>query len=156
MAALASRFIRPVAPVLAVIAVAVAGLAPAPARASDDLGRILAGAAGIAILYGILQSERRSRAHAAPAPAHKHRGHAVPHRRPAVLPARCAVELRGRGQRSDMLYRARCMAQAGVDLRRLPQRCAVAVRGQHRERTAYSGACLARAGWQAEPVGRRR
>lgn len=159
---------KPLASLLPALAVAVAALVPQPVRAGDDLARILAGAAGIAILYGILQSDRRDRAHAAPPvqPLHPPHHQLPPQHRPAVLPARCAVTSggqgweQGRGQGwgrdrgGDTLYLAPCLAREGVDLRQLPQRCAVELRGPGRARSAYSANCLARAGWREEHAGR--
>lgn len=124
-------------------------LAPAPARADADLKRFLAGAAGLAILYGVLDSKRRSQDAAPPArhwqPEARHgRGHPPPHRRPLALPARCAVEVagRGRGQARNVLYGERCLQRAGIDVSRLARQCRVTLRTDRGTRAVYDGACL--------------
>lgn len=150
--------IRRLLPVVLALGVAGAGLAPTPARADPDLARFLAGAAGVAILYGLLQQSRREQAQAAPAQPSWGRppqGQRPALHRPVALPARCAVDVGGRG-RAHRLYGAQCLARAGIALNRLPQRCAVDIRGRQGSRTAYSGACLDRAGYREAQAPRRR
>lgn len=161
---------------VAAAALALGGLAPAPARADADLQRFLAAAAGLVILYGVLDAGRKAQAappqvhkppqhvhrppqhvhrppqhvhrppqhvhrppqHVHRPPQHVHR----PHPAPVALPARCAVEVRGRGQPVRNLYGERCLQQAGIDLRRLPRQCLVTLRSNQGTRLAYDGACL--------------
>lgn len=73
-------------------------------------------------------------------------------RRETVLPARCAVELRGYSQR-ETVYPARCLRQSGID-RRLPQHCEVVLRGRGHGRIAYEQNCLLQSGFREQ--GRRR
>jgi hypothetical protein len=147
---------------VAAAALALGSLAPAPARADADLQRFLAAAAGLVILYGVLDAGRRTQAAPPPVvhtpphhghrpPQHVHRpphGHPPyrgrPHPAPApiALPSRCAVEVRGRGQPVRNLYGERCLQQAGIDLRRLPRQCLVTLRSDRGTRLAYDGACL--------------
>lgn len=124
-------------------------LAPAPARADADLQRFLAGAAGLVILYGILDANRRANAASPPArhwqPDPRHgRGQPAPHRRPLALPAQCAIEVaaRGRGQPRNVLYTERCLQRQGVNTARLPQQCRVTLRTDRGTRAVYDGACL--------------
>ena len=82
---------------------------------------------------------------------HSRRGSWQPqHHRATVLPAYCAVELRGHRQ-NEVVYPARCLRDAGIR-GRLPQRCEVSLRG--RGRTAYEERCLLQSGFREQ--GRRR
>lgn len=135
------RFARRSTALVAAAALAVAGLAPAPARADDDLKRFLAGAAGLVILYSVLQAGRGAGA----APDRHVRPHPYPPRqRPIALPARCAVEVvsRGRGRHPDTLYGARCLERSGFDTRTLPRQCRVTLRSDGGSRAAFDGQCL--------------
>lgn len=139
--------------VAAAIALAGVTAGAAPARADDDLARFLAGAAGLVALYAILDNNRRTAA----APPQRGSGWQQQHRRPVVLPARCAVEVRTRGQGRQTFYGERCLREAGISTRSLPNRCEVTLRARQGQRTAYSEACLLRAGYRVQgDRGRRR
>ncbi len=138
---------RRLAGLSAAAAVGLAGITAgaSPARADEDLTRFLAGAAGLVAIYAILDSNRRAQ----PAPPQRGRGWQQQQHRPsAVLPARCAVEVRTRGQGRQVFYGERCLRQAGINTRRLPNRCEVTLRARQGQRSAFSEACLVRAGYR--------
>jgi hypothetical protein len=130
----------------AAVALAVITASATPARADDDLRRFLAGAAGLVVLYAILDNNRRAQA----APPHRGGWNPPRHGRAAVLPARCAVDVRVRGGGSQTFYGERCLRQAGLNTRQLPARCEVTLRNRQGQRTAFSEACLVRAGYRVQ------
>lgn len=145
----------------AVTALAVMTVAAVPARAgqdSDDLAKALAAVAAIAIIGTALNNHDDDRK-APGRVVHPYKPIHQPgfgKRRAIVLPAQCAVQLRGYRQ-SETVYPARCLRRAGVD-RRLPERCEVTLQGRGRGhgygRTAYEENCLLNSGFQRQ--GRRR
>ncbi len=113
-------------------AVALAGVTAtsAPARASDDLVRFLAGATALAIIVAAVDDRRRAR----------HVGH-------RVLPGACLETARVSG-RSVQMYNARCLQSAGYH--RLPGQCQVSLRTRHGQRAGYVADCMRRNGYRAE------
>lgn len=142
---------RMVIAAIATAALTGASLTPAPVRASDDLGRFIAGAAALFILGAAIsqanQPPAQPPAHARPQP---HRPHppARPHRphQPVAIPARCAVTATIRG-RSEPFYRERCIRNAGITVP-LPRRCAATIQGAQGTRILYSASCLREAGFR--------
>jgi hypothetical protein len=151
----------------AATALALMTAAAVPARAGqngDDFAKAIAALAAIAIIGTAINSRDDDRApprHVYQPPRQKHI-YSPPQRerRATVLPAQCAVQLRGHRQ-SEVVYPERCLRRAGVD-RRLPQRCEVSLSGHRRGsergrghgRTAYEQNCLLNAGFREQ--GRRR
>lgn len=148
--------LRRLAGLVPALAMALAGMTaiPAPARADDELARLLAGAAGIVILYSLLDRAQRDR----PVTSHP-----VPHCtgycppphivRPPVprLPAHCAIQITDRQHGRNVYYGRRCLRQAGVDIRHLPPRCEAELRTRNVRRTLYRADCLGRAGFRTHP-----
>ncbi len=112
---------------IAATALAVSALvvAPSPARASDDLLRLLLGATAVAI---IVHSATRSSG-------------SSPQQQTKGLPPHCRETLGIHG-RHVAVYNARCLHQAG--LRNLPQRCHEVVRTNRGQRGVYRAQCLER------------
>lgn len=111
-----------------------------PARADDDLFKVLAAATFIAILYTAAQAPRDRRG-----PPRTCMGHSC--YRPMPLPARCEVEIRDRQHGRQLYYGQRCLHRAGIDTRRLPWWCEATLRTQNATRVLYRADCLAREGF---------
>ncbi len=141
----------------AATAMALLTAAAVPARAgqdSDDFAKAIAALAAIAIIGTAINkkdNDRRPPAHVVNPPKH---GHYSPPRnqRASILPAQCAVQIRGRRQ-SETVYPENCLRRAGID-RRLPQHCEVTIQGRGHGRTAYEENCLLNSGFREQ--GRRR
>lgn len=143
----ARRFIATLAALALMTAAAI------PARAdtrSDDLAKALAAIAAVAIIGSALNDNNDRR----PTAVHQPRYREVPQRahRATVLPARCAVEVRGR-RHSSVAYPERCLRRAGID-QRLPRQCEVVIQGRGRDRTAYDQNCLLNSGFRTQGRGR--
>lgn len=143
-------------------ALALMTAAAVPARAdrqSDDFAKAAAAIAAIAIIGSTLNNNDDHRAkapHRAQTPIrHREpeRRYSEPqrHRREAVLPRECAIEVRGR-RHSSIAYGEHCLRRSGLD-RRLPRQCEISV-GRGRGRTAYDENCLLNSGFRTQ--GRRR
>jgi hypothetical protein len=150
---------------VAAAALTLAGMtvAATPARAgNDELAKILLGATAIYIIGSAIENSNengRSRASRGSGSYYGgydydrdygHRGRR--HARAPEVPAACAIDVRGR--HSDTVYGARCLRRSGFNYH-IPARCEVQVRGDHGRRTAYSGECLVRAGFELEHTRRR-
>ncbi len=130
---------------LSALALALAGMtaAAAPARANDDVAKLLFGAAtlfiiGKAISDANAQQNRPPVAQGHGRPYSPGYGQGGQHRpRPAVLPARCEIRI-GRGQ---SYYGERCLQREGYN-GRLPQQCATQIRTDRGTRIAYEATCL--------------
>ena len=117
-----------------------------PARADDDLLKVLAAATAIAILYSATRSHRDDRG---PRKCMGQRCY-----RPAPLPVRCQVEIRDRHHGRQLYYGQRCLHRAGIDTRRLPWWCEATLRTQNATRVLYRADCLAREGFGPRGKGR--
>lgn len=147
-----SATVRPFVSLVAAVAMAAAGIGgtATPARADDELARLLAGAAGIVILYALLDQGRRDRPVASP-PAPGCRGncpprYGKPHHPP--LPARCAIQITDRQHGRNVYYGRQCLRQSGFAVRHLPQRCEAQLRARNVTRVLYRADCLAHAGFR--------
>lgn len=149
------RFTATVAAAATALALMTAAAVPARAgQNGDDLAKALAAVAAIAIIGSAIND--RNDNHRRPARVvEPPRRDVYDHhrdRRATVLPAQCAVQVRGY-RISETVYPERCLRRAGVD-RRLPERCEVSLQGRGRDRTAYEENCLLNAGFRNQ--GRRR
>jgi len=158
MAFLKSAAVRRFTATLAATATALALMTAAavPARADsrgDDFGKALAAVAAISIAGSGLNTNTYNNRRAIE--THQPRYREVPqrHHRATVLPARCAVEVRGR-RHSSIAYIERCLRRAGID-QRLPRRCEIAIQSRGRDRAAYDQNCLLNSGFRTQGRGRR-
>jgi len=127
--------------------------AAVPARADsrgDDFAKALAAVAAIAVVGTELNNNNSGRATV----VHQPRYREAPrrHHNATVLPAQCAVEVRGR-RHNSIAYTERCLRRAGID-RRLPRQCEVAIHMRGRDRSAYDQNCLLNAGFRTQGRGR--
>ncbi|TCM87567.1 hypothetical protein [Rhodovulum steppense] len=137
------------APLLAA-AVALTPIAAAPARAADDLARILLGAAAVYVIVDKLESNRRAVNRVEKSQAagwQSPRGY----NRHQVIPASCVRTINTR-RGPERVVTERCLRNEGI--RRLPDRCEISVRGNRGSVDAYRLSCLQNAGYRVE--GRRR
>ena len=158
---------------VAAAALTLAGMtvAAAPARAgNDDLAKILLGATAIYIIGSAIENNNKNgRSQASRGYSDNNHGNSYGnnhgnsydnsygqngrrHARAPEVPASCAIDTRGRNR--DTFYGARCLQRSGFNYR-IPARCEVQVRGDHGRRTAYSGECMVRAGFELESTRRR-
>jgi hypothetical protein len=142
----ARRFIATVAAAATALALMTAAAVPARAGDRDDFAKAIAALAAIAIIGVAINSrdDYRNPRHSYNPPRGNDRA--------TVLPAQCAVQLRGHRQ-NEVVYPARCLRQAGIE-RRLPQRCEVNLQGRGQGRTAFERNCLLQSGFREQ--GRRR
>jgi hypothetical protein len=161
----ARRFTATLAATATAFALMTAAAVPARAdRQSDDFAKAAAAIAAIAIIGSAVNDKGGQRAkaphhpqpqarHPAPEPRYSEpqRRYSEPqgHRRDAVLPAQCAIEVRDR-RHTSIAYGENCLRRAGVD-QRLPRQCEISV---GRGRTAFDQNCLLNAGFRTQ--GRRR
>ena len=122
-------------------------LTPGPAHAADgeDLAKLLAGIAAIAIISRALNDNDNDR----PRAGHHGGGHSagIPQNR-RVLPYRCFRRVDTRNGRMGV-FGKRCLNNHYRYADRLPERCAVRVRIGDRPRPAYRARCLRNAGFAA-------
>lgn len=121
-------------------ALALSPMAATPARANDDLGKILAGVALLAIIGSAVSNSQASSP--PPAPAHPPRGHAA--KRP--LPQECRHDVRDRG-RTITVYGKQCLQRNVRGRVRLPDICEREMSVFGRDRDVYTAHCLRRHGW---------
>lgn len=148
----ARRFTATLAATATALALMTAAAVPARADSrGNDFAKALAAVAAIAIVGSALKNNNNSRA----TEVHQPRYREVPqrHHRATVLPARCAVEVRGR-RHSSIAYIERCLRRAGID-QRLPRRCEIAIQIRGRDRAAYDQNCLLNSGFRTQGRGRR-
>ncbi|SES28034.1 hypothetical protein SAMN04490244_10932 [Tranquillimonas rosea] len=165
---------RRMIPLILGAALALTPAASLPARAApNDLGRIIAGVAALAIVGKLIHDNRAEAKEAEPEDdrhdrwTDRDRGDDLRHRDGAgrggkggrgarrSLPAACLRDVPGRAGR---WAGAACLERAGVPTARLPQRCAARIHAHGRERPVFAPRCLARAGYRFDRVaaGRRR
>ncbi|MDN5787345.1 hypothetical protein [Pseudorhodobacter sp.] len=141
------RFIGTVA--AAAMTLALMTVAAVPARAngrSDDFAKAAAAVAAIVIIGSALNDRHGSRRQDATPPRYQPDYPRRPHHsRLSPLPARCAVEVRGR-RHNSVAYPENCLRRNGVD-RHLPRRCEVAISGRRGNRSAYEQNCLLNSGF---------
>lgn len=130
-------------------------MAPAPARANEDVAKILAGIVALYITSEALKD--RNKAHATPVPPRKkyvdprrptHREphpHGHRHAKPKIAPEQCLRnQWTHRGHRQ--VYGARCMARrANAEP---PRSCMRHAHTNDGPRRFYTKRCLRRNGWQ--------
>ncbi|HDR28505.1 hypothetical protein [Rhodovulum sp.] len=142
------------APLLAA-AVALTPIAAAPARAADDLAKILLGAAAVYVIVDKLESNRRAVNRVEKNRVEKNgaAGWQSPrgYNRYRAIPASCVRTINTR-RGSERVVTERCLRNEGI--RRLPERCEIPVRGNRGNVDAYRLSCLQDAGYRVE--GRRR
>jgi hypothetical protein len=133
--------LRTITSAVAAAALAVSGLAASatPARANDDLVRLLAGATAIVIIAHALRDRDDRRTH-----RHVQRYQPLP---PVALPRHCAIEIRSRDHGRRTYFGADCLRDAGIRTWRLPDRCEATLRTNRGSRTVYDADCLRRAGY---------
>ena len=126
--------------------IAFTSLAPSPAQAADheDLAKLLAGIAAIAIISRAIRDDDRSETRTQ-TQRHRHAG-IPPNRR--VLPFECFRRVDTRHGRIGV-FGKRCLNNNYRFADRLPERCAVRVRVGDRLRPAYRAQCLRNAGFTA-------
>lgn len=138
----------------AAIAVTAVTASAAPARAStDDLLKLLAGAAAVGIIAtGLERSSRakpRDHGRIDPAPRNRGKGHGTRgrHRSTTAIPQHCQLRTRG-NRHGDSYYAARCLRAAGLTSRTLPRQCETRMRSRNGHVQVYSGRCLRNAGFR--------
>ena len=126
--------------------IALTSLAPTSAQANDheDLAKLLAGIAAIAIISRAVRDDDRSRTRTH-TQTHRHAG-IPPNRR--VLPFECFRRVDTRNGRIGV-FGKRCLNNNYRFADRLPQRCLVHVPIRDRFRPAYRAQCLRNAGFTA-------
>lgn len=144
---------RRFATTLAAAATALAAMTAAavPARAgSDDIAKILAGVAAIAIIGTAINNNKAKAApppqpHPYPYPQPGH-GQGRPHQAP-LLPSVCTITISGYGVPTTSLYSERCLVQQSFQ-HRLPKSCASPVQFGDRKDRLYRADCLVEAGFR--------
>ena len=158
---------RNITATVAGVSLAIGLAAPTGLRAEgNDIGRILAGIATVAIIAKIADDRRdRKRAEAAKTlRTEKPRQNtwryieddlprtdrSVRHHNPRrlALPSKCARRLQSSSHRGTVVYGARCLNRNYANADRLPRACQVRVQTDRGLRTAYPARCLRRDGWQ--------
>jgi hypothetical protein len=151
------------------LAAITSGGAPAAANSkNDDMLKILAGIAAVAVFAGVLNNQaqgqppvtRNQPLFPPPEPRNPARGWQDPFKSPEWqqdrvasrggprLPAACAVEI-GNGPRPATYYTEACLRNAGLDYG-LPQFCAQQLRTQDYRGRVYEAECLGDAGYRFE------
>ncbi|MEM9971048.1 MAG: hypothetical protein AAF762_08105 [Pseudomonadota bacterium] len=152
---------------LAVVVTAMIVAAPTPVRANEDLAKIIAGIATIAIIAELADRERDREKKTASAVRQPERPtwhlqnngarsprwiekdrsvRSLTRARSTRLPARCERLVQTpRGTR--LVYGARCLEQRFTFSDRLPRRCEQLVQTTRGQRLAYGARCLRRDGW---------
>lgn len=118
------------------LAVGLFASSAAPARASDDMAKLLFGATALAIIAGAVHADNKRRV----APRHHYDPQPRRHYRAAVLPHNCKITVQA-GHRTQQAYRGRCLQRAG--LHNLPGQCVV---GQWKG-AVYGARCLGQFGY---------
>lgn len=140
--------------------IAVTGLSAAPARADEDVAKVLAGLAMLAIIGKAISDSRddgshvHRRAHPQPAPPIGRPGRHPVHPRPLPpqvrrydLPAQCLR--RFEGYRGDMPLLGRgCLRQRYAFADSLPYACQIQIRRHGQVRTGYELPCLRERGYR--------
>lgn len=148
---------------IAAAAVAVTAVGNAPARADEDVLRALAAIAGIAIVGKVIHDRnerKREKSHVArnvhKAPVyHNHKKvydlapRPLPQRAKnrRLLPGDCLRTAETR-QGRVRYFGKRCLERNFNYVNRLPQACAIRLRGDDRNRRGYEARCLRREGYQ--------
>ncbi len=122
-------------------------LTPSRAHAADgeDLAKLLAGIAAIAIISRALKDNDNNRSRTSTRSSGHYTG--LPANR-RVLPNRCFRRVDTRNGRMGV-FGKRCLNNHYRYADRLPERCAVRVRIGDRDRNAYRARCLRNAGFTA-------
>lgn len=134
------------------LSLAITGFSAVPARADEDVAKVLAGLAALAIIGAAIKDSRDndrkdyvSRQPNYTPPAYKPRP--VPSRVARYdLPAKCQREYRGFGDRK--LLSNSCLQKNYRHAARLPQQCRVTFWNGKRNKTAYKSRCLTRQGYR--------
>ncbi|WP_406647864.1 hypothetical protein QEZ52_03005 [Aliisedimentitalea scapharcae] len=149
--ALHRRFIA----IVLAASVAVTGFTAAPARAGDDLGKILAGLAAIALIGVAVEKRRKDKAEVVTRnPVHvdpykpKHGGprNLPPRVARYDLPRHCVRTFPGAGE--TRILGLRCLKNNYSYVGSLPQACRVTVDTGHKHRTGYVARCLKKRGYR--------
>ncbi|PTX57757.1 hypothetical protein C8N43_2428 [Litoreibacter ponti] len=127
------------------LSIALTAVTTAPARADDDIAKVLAGLVALGIIAKVIndkdKDKRVTRSHPQ---THVYKPHKP--RRAKVAPQRCLREQwTHRGVRN--VYGARCMKRHAQHA--LPQNCKREVETRNGLRRFYAPNCLRRNGWRA-------
>jgi hypothetical protein len=123
--------------IMAAGTIALAGLAtsaaPARSQTSDELIRLLLGAAAVAVVVRAIDTS-----------SSRSRGARLPH---GVLPAACMETVRMNRRHVDV-YHTGCLGWYAID--RLPRRCEVQIRTDRGRRSYHVAQCLHESGWRPQ------
>lgn len=134
------------------LSLAITGFSAAPARAGDDVAKVLAGLAALAIIGAAINDRRDERkAHVTRRPAYTpppaYQPRPLPPRVARYdLPGKCRREFRGYSGRN--LMGARCLQRNYRFSAGLPQQCRVTFWNNGRNTAAYKPRCLKRQGYR--------
>lgn len=146
--------IRYIATVL-ITAAAIAGASALPARAgNDDVGKVIAGVAGVIVLGTILNElsdhdrDKAHRHHDRPRYGHPPRKH---HNK--LVPRDCLRKVHSYHTRYAVSKR--CLQRAHLRIERLPDSCRMTWRGNHGHDRGYAMRCLMQHGYRVAEFRRR-
>lgn len=143
-------------------AVTITGFAAAPARADEDVAKVIFGLTALAILGAAIRDSRQNdpvvvsqgdRGYDSRPHHHPHRGHGWVPPRPLppnvaryTLPAHCQKPVPG--LRGRPVLGLRCLKQSYPHVNSLPRACRIEVEKGRRERDGYSTQCLRNRGYR--------
>ncbi|MFW8635878.1 hypothetical protein [Cribrihabitans pelagius] len=138
--------------------IAITGFSSAPARADEDVAKVLAGLALLGIIGAVINDRKDdnhgvSRAYAAP-PQHPHGGHGYrpkplpDHFRKYDLPARCLRHFPAYSSRHALVGQACLDRHYGYKAKSLPQSCRVTFWNGKRHKSGYKPQCLRGRGYR--------
>lgn len=134
----------------------------APAQAApqgDDLGKLIAGIAAVALLGAAIDASSRGNAtvtltnpRTPNRNAHRNSNRSGYHAQVGPLPSQCLVNVPTR-RGITQIYGSRCMSRNFERANRLPEVCSVTLEGARRDRSGYVPDCLRRFGYAEEGQG---
>jgi hypothetical protein len=135
------------------LSLAITGFSAVPARADEDVAKVLAGLAALAIIGKAIHDRRddRREAHVTRRPAYTPPPAVQPRPLPPRvarfdLPGQCLREFRGYSGRK--LLGEKCLQKNYRHTARLPQNCKVTFWNGRKNKTAYKSRCLMRQGYR--------
>jgi len=128
--------------------IAITGFSAVPARAEDDVAKILAGLAVLGIIgVAINKDRRRSRTVVDPAPVHPEPRPLPPQVSRYDLPAHCLRFFPSYRDGKNLMGQ-KCLRKNYQHVRALPQNCRVTFWNGHRHKNAFKPRCLRRNGYR--------